>query len=96
MGLKTMMAVLFTFTERPHSTQYDCRTFNMDWRLSLSRAKSTRSSAHSRCVTLGAIHKGRPHPRGEGGGQSKADTCGRRGEGGSVAKSGRPQIEKFY
>ena len=38
--------------------------------------------------------KGRPHLRGEGG-SSKADTCGRRGEGGSVAKSGRPQIQIF-
>ena len=43
----------------------------------------------------GAIHKGHPQPRGEGGGSSKADTCGRRGEGGSVAKSGRPQIHIF-
>ena len=34
--------------------------------------------------------------RGGRGGQSKADACGRRGEGGSVAKSGRPQIQLFY
>ena len=57
-GLKTMMAVLLTFTERPHSAQYDCRTFNMAWRLSLSRAKSTRSSAQSRCVTLKVPRRG--------------------------------------
>ena len=33
--------------------------------------------------------------RGGRGGQSKADTCGRRGEGGSGAKCGRPQIQTF-
>ena len=29
-------------------------------------------------------------------GKSKADTCGRRGEGGSVAKCGRPQNSNVY
>ena len=43
---------------------------------------------------FGAIHKGRPHPRGEGG-SVKSGHMRTQGEGGSVAKSGRPQIQIF-
>ena len=43
----------------------------------------------------GAIHKGRPHPRGEGG-LVKSGHMRTQGEGGSVAKCGRPQIQIFY
>ena len=43
---------------------------------------------------LGAIHKGRPHPRGEGG-LVKSGHMRTQGGGGSVAKSGRPQIQIF-
>ena len=42
----------------------------------------------------GAIHKGRPHPRGEGG-LVKSGHMRTQGGGGSVAKSGRPQIQIF-
>ena len=38
-------------------------------------------------ASLGAIHKGRPHLRGEGG-SSKADTCGRGGGGGGGGGGG--------
>ena len=45
-------------------------------------------------MVLGAIHKGRPHPRGEGG-LVKSGHMRTQGGGGSVAKSGRPQIQIF-
>ena len=45
-------------------------------------------------LPLGAIHKGRPHPRGEGG-SVKSGHMRTQGGGGSVAKSGRPQIQIF-
>ena len=45
-------------------------------------------------IEYGAIHKGRPHPRG-GGGLVKSGHMRTQGGGGSVAKSGRPQIQIF-
>ena len=46
-------------------------------------------------VLFGAIHKGCPHPRGEGG-SVKSGHMRTQGGGGIVAKSGRPQIPKSY
>ena len=45
-------------------------------------------------LVLGAIHKGRPQPRGEGG-LVKSGHLRTQGGGGSVAKSGHPQIQIF-
>ena len=47
-------------------------------------------------LLLGAIHKGRPHPRGEGGLVKSGHMRTQGGRGGSVAKCGRPQNSNFY
>ena len=56
--------------------------------------KETTAIAKTLSNLLGAIHKGRPHLRGEGG-SVKSGQMRTQGGGGSVAKSGRPQFQIF-